>query len=249
MKLRRVMISVLTPALIILLIMGISELWSFKCIEEENAGLRSIAILIPEKDQGIDPEDPMNRRIDFERLRKINPDITGWIYIPGTGIDYPILSGATDTEYLERDFAGNVSRSGSLFTYAGADLSEDGHVCIFGHNMISGQMFGRLKRYVTENYSSDCRDLYLYTPERTKHGTLHSVFQCDKYDPVFELNKTENQTAVNELAEKLTARNTADFTGKEEFNQIFTLATCSGAAGSDERLTVHFAVTDEKYIL
>lgn len=249
MKLRRVMIPVLTPALIILLIMGISELWNFKCIEKENTGLRSIAILVPEKDQGIDPDDPMNRRIDFERLRKINPDINGWIYIPGTGIDYPILSGATDTEYLEKDFAGNKSRSGSLFTYAGAELSENGHVCIFGHNMISGQMFGGLKQYLTGNYASDCRDLYLYTPERTKHGTLYSVFQCDKYDPVFELNQANAQTFVNELAEKLTARNASDLAGKEEFPQIFTLATCSGSAGSDQRLTVHFAVTEEKYIL
>ncbi len=249
MKQRRVMIAVLIPALVILLIMGISELWSFQCIEEENTGLRSIAILVPEKNQGIDPDDPMNRRIDFERLRKINPDIAGWIYIPGTGIDYPILSGVTDTEYLEKDFAGNLSRSGSLFTYAGADLSEDGHVCIFGHNMISGQMFGRLKQYLTGNYASDCRDLYLYTPERTKHGTLYSVFRCGKYDPVFELNQLNTQTFVNELAEKLSSRNTADFNGKERGNQIFTLATCIGSAGSDQRLTVHFAVTEEKYIL
>ena len=31
--------------------------------------------------------------IDWEKLKKINPDIVGWIKVPGTKIDYPVLQG------------------------------------------------------------------------------------------------------------------------------------------------------------
>ena len=31
--------------------------------------------------------------IDFDALRKINPDIIGWLYYEGTVIDYPVVQG------------------------------------------------------------------------------------------------------------------------------------------------------------
>lgn len=56
-----------------------------------------------------DVSDPMNRRIDFELLKEINPDIIGWLYIPQIGVDEPILHGRTDTEYLNKGFDGKRS--------------------------------------------------------------------------------------------------------------------------------------------
>ena len=39
-----------------------------------------------------------DRTIDFDKLRAKNPDIVGWVYAKGTGIDYPIVQGK-DTPY------------------------------------------------------------------------------------------------------------------------------------------------------
>ena len=61
----------------------------------------------------------MERTIDFPALQRINPEIVGWLYVPQIGVDSPILTGQTDTEYLTKDFEGAYSPLGSIFTFAG----------------------------------------------------------------------------------------------------------------------------------
>ena len=45
-----------------------------------------------------DPNDPMNREIDFAALQEVNPDVYAWIWIPGTNVDYPILQSETEPD-------------------------------------------------------------------------------------------------------------------------------------------------------
>ena len=40
--------------------------------------------------QDDDPENPLNRKIDFEALQAINPEIVGWLYVPQIGVDMPV---------------------------------------------------------------------------------------------------------------------------------------------------------------
>ena len=54
----------------------------------------------------------MERTIDFAALQRINPEIVGWLYVPQIGVDSPILTGQTDTEYLTKDFEGAYSHWG-----------------------------------------------------------------------------------------------------------------------------------------
>lgn len=37
----------------------------------------------------------------------INSDVVGWIYVPGTKVNYPIMHSGDDETYLTRDFYGN----------------------------------------------------------------------------------------------------------------------------------------------
>ena len=111
--------------------------------------------------------DPMERTIDFAALQRINPEIVGWLYVPQIGVDSPILTGQTDTEYLTKDFEGAYSPLGSIFTFAGARFS-DSQVYLFAHNMASGQMFGSLKQFTNDAFLAANPEAYLYTPERVR---------------------------------------------------------------------------------
>ena len=52
----------------------------------------------------------------LQDLMKINPDVRGWLTIDDTHINYPVLQGSYDYEYLNKDVYGNFVLSGSIFS-------------------------------------------------------------------------------------------------------------------------------------
>ena len=173
-------------------------------------------------------ESPMDRKIDFEMLKHINEDIIGWLYIPQIGVDTPILRGNTDEEYLAENFEGEYSPLGSIFTYSHTDEKlSDPHFCLFGHNMPSGQMFGRLSEFADDEFCRMNNTYWLYTPERTKKIVVQKVCEVKKDDAVFQ----------------------DDWEGGPGEVQTVTLAACAGYGNTPLRIAVTGAVEEEKIIL
>lgn len=84
-------------------------------------------------------------------LQKINPDIIGWITVPRTGIDLPVVQAtAADPEfYLTHDYRRQHSSYGCVFADYRAPASDPAArtVILYGHSLISGRMFTQLKDY------------------------------------------------------------------------------------------------------
>lgn len=272
---KRLFNVVVTLCIIMLLLLGFKELMMFYNAQLMAESLKEVAVQVP---RGEDDSHPFNRHIDFNSLRAVNPDIVGWLYIPGTVIDYPILVGDNDLSYQNRDYNGNSSVIGSIFSFADADLLNDDHIILFGHNMISGQMFGGLKKFKSLEYANQHMYAYVYTPDRTKECQLISTFNCHKTDEVFELDgrsrekskeKEESSLGTFGSSSSLFKEETKEFTGRtiEEWNsfvnsrsiyhlsipdtagQLYTLSTCDGYAGTSNRLAVNYTVIREKYVL
>lgn len=55
---------------------------------EKSTGARESSIEGGEKENKNE-----NPHINWENLKSTNPEIVGWIKVPGTKIDYPILQG------------------------------------------------------------------------------------------------------------------------------------------------------------
>ncbi|WP_411677963.1 class B sortase [Caproicibacter sp.] len=86
----------------------------------------------------------------FDQLKAVNRDVTGWITLPGTEIDYPVLlapSGSPDF-YLTHDWEKNETKYGSIFMLssdsAGKQLK---NTILYGHSMKDGSMFAPLLNY------------------------------------------------------------------------------------------------------
>lgn len=246
---RRFINILLISIVITLLGLGFLELYKFQKIDMQNDTLRHDVIEVPDipEDEGnnINPEDPANRRVDFEKLQAINPDIKGWIYIPGTNIDYPILIGDQDEEYLSKDFNGNYLYAGSIFAFSGTDLQNDMHVRLYGHNMISKQMFGDLTNFRSQSYADQHNKMYIYLPGRTKIFTIISAFGCRYNDVIFTQLYTDHGTLENELIDRSVIHETPP-SGE---GQIYTLATCQGYVGTPIRFAVSFMLEKEIFVI
>lgn len=82
----------------------------------------------------------------YRPLLESNPDTVGWLKVSDI-IDFPVLQ-RDNSYYLTHDFFGRISAEGAAFLDEGACVQpEDQHLIIHGHNMRSGNIFGKLDLY------------------------------------------------------------------------------------------------------
>lgn len=243
---------------LVFMLLGLSLYFGHLSYEEYEPVLKSDArkeavkkVVVKEED----PDSPYDRVIDFEALRKINGDAAGWIYIPGTSVDYPVLIGDTDTEYLHKDIEGNSSILGSIFSYAGTDRDlTDARTLLFGHNMRQYTMFGELRKYLEDDFRSEHTKMYVYTEKRTMELELFSLFICSKTDDIFWDDPVLGSADYQALLKRLDERNQYPDIRKDSLtecynSQTFTLVTCRGSAGTSDRLVLNAIAVREKYLL
>ncbi|HUM84080.1 MAG TPA: class B sortase [Lachnospiraceae bacterium] len=119
----------------------------------------------------------------LQDLMKINPDVRGWLTIDDTHINYPVLQGSYDYEYLNKDVYGNFVLSGSIFLSTGnsGDFS-DPYSLVYGHHMDNGAMFGDVAEFVNSSYFEKHQTGTLYLPDQTYHISLFACVEADAYD-------------------------------------------------------------------
>lgn len=121
--------------------------------------------------------------VDFDALHTVNEDIYAWLYIPGTGINYPLVQkDGNDDFYLKHNSRGENDRDGALFTqgsYNNTDFTDPVTV-IYGHHLQSGEMFGNLQQfYSSENGLEDYRTICVYLPDQVLY---YAAFAAVPYD-------------------------------------------------------------------
>lgn len=79
----------------------------------------------------------------FRDLYDRNRDVAGWLYVPATGIDYPVMQYA-DGYYSNHSFLQEYSSYGQLYFAPSANQNIR---CIHGQNPGDGQMFSDLLNY------------------------------------------------------------------------------------------------------
>lgn len=112
-----------------------------------------------------------------------NEDMSAWIQIPGTNIDYPVMWTPEDEEYyLYRDFDGSDNKNGCLILDTDSCLDPlTTNLIIHGHNMKSGAMFGRLTDYQEEAFWQEHKEIILYTEECQRNYEVMAVFRSQVF--------------------------------------------------------------------
>ena len=115
------------------------------------------------------------RKPDFEKYWEINPDVIGYVYMPDSVIDYPILKKAdSDNYYLKHTIDNKSGYPGCICveSFVSSNL-DDKTTILYGHNMSNGTMFGSLhKIYRDHEYLESHKIVYVYTPESVEKYEL-----------------------------------------------------------------------------
>lgn len=118
----------------------------------------------------------------LQDLQKINADVCAWLTVYDTGIDYPVVRGKDDMEYINKDVYGDFALSGAIFLQSAnqPDFS-DPYNLIYGHHMSNGAMFGDVVEFADEEYFATHETGTLYLPGK---NMFHYIFclcgdRCD----------------------------------------------------------------------
>lgn len=194
-------------------------------------------------------------QIDFEGLRAVNRDVIGWIFIEGTDVNYPLLAGADNQQYLFQSYMKKYAVAGSIFLdYRCSTNLSDYHAVIYGHNMKNGMMFGELDAYQKADYLAAHPYVYIimadgswnkYRVLACEHVSVESAvydLPCDTKQKIKALRAQLAQSS-GYAAEEAETADAADgaLQGAAQGSgaKLLTLSTCTNDSRDDVRFAVH----------
>ncbi len=173
---------------------------------------------------------------DRENEKSIVGYMAARLTIDGTNIDYPIMQGETNIEYLNKDPYGEYSLSGSIFLDSRNDGKfEDDYSIVYGHHMENGYMFGALDDFLDEDYLAKHSSGTLRISEDLIYkikifAVLIDDATCDYF---FAPGSRSNEEIIEHIKEKALIL-TKDV---NDADKIIALSTCR-QAGSNRRTIV-----------
>lgn len=172
-------------------------------------------------------------QVDWDALRAINPDVVGWVYIPGTIVNYPIVHTDDDERYLTYDFNGEQgwgATFGTIFLQAAnaGDFSDPNNI-IYGHHLNNGSMFACLADMLDDAGFNAHRSVYLLTPQGNYKLRTFSMVHCAADDPLAQATFADaaEQTAyVQDKIDRSVAAPEGELPAAEDIDQTFAFVTC-----------------------
>ena len=177
-----------------------------------------------------------------EELRELSADAVAWITVDGTRIDYPVMQGKTNAEYLNKDPYGEFSLSGSIFLDSRNDSSfRDPYSLVYGHHMEYGAMFGALDKYKDKTYFDAHRTGSLTVVNGEEyHIKFFAVCKAQATEKViFDPPESSNQALLEYLNKHAVIY---DPRGVSAGSKLIALSTCQSAE-SNERMIVFGVLT------
>lgn len=172
--------------------------------------------------------------VDFDELEAINPDVVGWIYVPGTPINYPVVQTTDNTTYLRKLFDGTPNGSGTVFMDCDdtAPGGIDQQTTLYGHHTQDGKMFRAIDYaldqdkfdqidavyYMTRDATYVCRPLMDCLVEDTFTDARIATFEDEG---AFSSYLTTMRGMAKAVAEDVDER-------QASAENVLTLVTCSG---------------------
>ena len=176
-----------------------------------------------------DPYAQALKDMDFSALRQQNPDVLGWILIPGTRVSYPVVQGTENSYYLDHTWRGGKNSVGAIFMdYRNSGDLSDFNTIIYGHRMNNRSMFGTLSQYKSRSYWQAHPYVYLTDDSGTHRYEIFAAGEVSVDSDVYRLGLRSDSSRQSFLDSclALSALNTG--VTPHTYDKVLTLSTCTG---------------------
>lgn len=184
------------------------------------------------------------KNIDWDGLRAQNADIYAWIYVPDTGVDYPVLQHASDNDYyLNHNIDGSTGYPGCIYSedYNTRDFT-DIHTVLYGHNLKDNTMFSTLHNFEDEDFFDQDHFIFIYTQDDVFVYQIFAAYEypgihlLDNFDYTNEYVYEDYLKAIFETQDRVA--NVREDVPVAVQDKIITLSTCTEDHDSGLRFLV-----------
>ena len=222
---RRVLLFIMA---FLVLVIGISLYHIVPSLLEYHAGSRAYSETAEEAGMGGAPE-PAEVSIQWEALRRINPDIRAWLYLPDSVINYPVVRAEGNEHYLHYLFNGDWNPKGTLFVDCNIEKPfGDFLTIIYGHRMRDKSMFWCLGDYRDDpEYWAGHRFFYLFTPKKRYKLEIFAQETIPSDSPRYRCGPWAEEEKESYLEEVLAASELQTDVEVSASDRIVMLSTCT----------------------
>lgn len=170
-------------------------------------------------------------------LKKLSKDAVAWLTIDGTRIDYPVMQGKTNEEYLNKNPYGEFSLAGSIFLDSrNSKTFSDEYSLVYGHHMEYGAMFGALDNYRDKSFFKGHKTGKLTVVDGKEYqiSIFASCIEMATKKVVFDPPEFDNKSRLKYLKKHALIYEPNEVNDK---SKLIALSTCQSAE-SNERMIV-----------
>ena len=180
------------------------------------------------------PEETLRELISAaQTLTDAYPDAIGWLILPGTNIQYPLMQGEDNAFYLHHAYDGSKLNAGSVFLdYRCEKHLLNGINVVYGHNMKNGTMLAGLAKFEDAEYFNAHRYGWLATPDCVYRLDFCSLAHADCNDAIYD----GSQTITSWMIRLRGLSGIYEPISYSEDDKFISLSTCTNATGNDRTI-------------
>ena len=217
-------LSIMAGILILLMLSyGVYSLWDTYKIYANSFADEELLKFRPTDDGEDNPT--------LKDLKKLNPDVKAWIQVPKTNIDYPVVQGQDDMEYINKNVYGEFELSGAIFlSCLNKDDFSDPYNLVYGHNMKNGGMFADVADFTNKEYFETHQKGKLYLTDATRKIRFFACMKVTAADAKIYHPYGYHKENLKDLLDYIQANAVQyrDVNVADE-NSLIALSTCSEA--------------------
>lgn len=206
--------------------------------DTENTEIIEPVIEVPKENPYWDYINMNMINVDFNGLKRTNPDVVGWLKVNGTNINYPFVQSSDNDYYLTHSFNKSYNGGGWVFLDYRNNGTNNKNTIIYAHGRSDKTMFGTLKNVLNNGWLNNTNNYVIKISTETENSLwqIFSVYRIPTTSDYLQTNFND-ETEYQNFLDMIKDRSSHNFdTNVASTDNILTLSTCYN---NSDKIVVH----------